>query len=242
MINFPHKEYIKLPKISSLATAFTTSYESSPSPLIFAKKYCQKLFNFNAKSISRLKANAIVNCSTFEAIVAHIWKERTKVIFNDPNDFSTVLFAVDIRSKISPTLPDEFVGNAIITAFATSRVIDLVSNPISFGVKLIKGGKERVTEEYVRSVIDWLELYKGIPATSNGNFYVSAWWKLPFGDLDFGYGMPTHVSPIVSGNDEFVLLLSEGNNCQHGKGGGVNAWISLEPEKMNQFETSIFNL
>lgn len=242
MINFPHKEYIKLPKISSLATAFTTSYESSPSPLIFAKKYCQKLFNFNAKSISRLKANAIVNCSTFEAIVAHIWKERTKVIFNDPNDFSTVLFAVDIRSKISPTLPDEFVGNAIITAFATSRVIDLVSNPISFGVKLIKGGKERVTEEYVRSVIDWLELYKGIPATSNGNFYVSAWWKLPFGDLDFGYGMPTHVSPIVSGNDEFVLLLSEGNNCQHGEGGGVNAWISLEPEKMNQFETSIFNL
>lgn len=242
MITFPHEEYIMLPKISSLPTAFTTSYESSPSPLIFAKKYCQKLFNFDNRMINLLKEKAMTNCSTFEAIVAHIWKERTKVIFHDPNEFSTVLFAVDIRSKISPPLPDGFVGNAIITAFATSRVIDLVKNPISYGVKLIKGGKERITEEYVRSVIDWLEVYKGVPATTNGNFYVSAWWKLPFGDLDFGFGTPAHVSPIVSGNDEFVLLLSEGNNTQQGEGGGVNAWITLEPEKMNLFEANIFNL
>ncbi|KAL2937457.1 Omega-hydroxypalmitate O-feruloyl transferase [Bienertia sinuspersici] len=241
IISFPHKEYIMLPKISSLATAFTTSYESSPSPLIFAKKYCQKLFNFDAKMINCLKSKAMMNCSTFEALVAHIWKERTKVIFKNPNEYSTVLFAVDIRSKISPPLPEGFVGNAIITAFATSKVSDLVKNPLSFGVKLIKEGKERVTEEYVRSVIDWLEIYKGVPATSNGNFYVSAWWKLPFGDLDFGFGTPSHVSPIVSGNDEFVLLLSEGNNAQQ-REGGVNAWISLEPEKMNQFETNVFNL
>ncbi|XP_021733083.1 omega-hydroxypalmitate O-feruloyl transferase-like [Chenopodium quinoa] len=242
IINFPHEEYIKLPKISSMATAFTTSYESSPSPLIFAKKYSQKLFKFDNEMISHLKAKSMVSCSSFEAIVAHIWKERTKVIFKDPNELSTVFFAVDIRSKISPPLPDGFVGNAIITAFATSRVADITKNSISFGVKLIKEGKERVNEEYVRSVIDWLEIYKGIPATINGNFYVSAWWKLPFGDLDFGFGMPTHVSPIVSGNDEFVLLLSERNGGQHGEGGGVNAWISLEPHKMNQFQANIYNI
>lgn len=41
---------------------------------------------------------------------------------------------------------------------------------------------ERVTEENVRSEIDWLVVYRGIAATCKGNFYVSAWSKLPFGE------------------------------------------------------------
>ncbi|XP_057526552.1 acyltransferase GLAUCE-like [Amaranthus tricolor] len=292
IVTFPHQEYIMLPKISSIPTTFTTSFESSPSPLIFKKKYSQKLFNFNKKMINTLKSKTPTKCSTFEVLVAHIWKQRTKVMFNDLEQVSTVLFAVDIRSKISPPLQDGFVGNAVITAFASSKVMDLIENDVSYGVELIKNGKERVTQEYVRSVIDWLEIYKGIPATQNGNFYVSAWCKLPFGDLDFGFGVPQHVSPIVAGNDEFVLLLSEANsrgqmgeansreqigeansrgqmgeansreqigeansrgqmgeaNSRRQMGdepckehGGVNAWITLEPEKMDRFENYIFD-
>ncbi|KAK9665900.1 hypothetical protein RND81_14G144500 [Saponaria officinalis] len=234
-IKYPHNEYIILPKISSLATAFTTSYEAAPSPLIFANKYSHKLFKFNVEMISQLKKKSNTRCSTFEAIVAHIWKQRTRAVFDKSDDLSTVLFAVDIRSIITPNLPSGFVGNAVVTAFATSKILDLVKNPISYGVKLIKEAKQRISEDYVRSVIDWLEIYRGIPATNNGNFYVSAWWKLPFGELDFGYGRPVHVGPVLSGNDEFVLLLSEGN-------GGINVWMGLEVEKMNKFITHVFDL
>lgn len=166
----------------------------------------------------------MTRCSSFEAIVAHVWRARSKAVFADLDDFSAVLFAVDIRSKISPPLPNGFAGNAVVTAFANAKVIDLVEKPFSFCVEKIKEARERIKDEYVRSVIDWLEVYRGIPATCNGNFYVSAWWKLRFNGLDFGYGKPTHGGPVVSGNDEFVLLLSDGK-CGENGGGGIDQCV-----------------
>ncbi|KAL7080930.1 hypothetical protein ACP275_14G009300 [Erythranthe tilingii] len=110
---------------------------------------------------------------------------------------------------------------------------------------MVKEGVERVTSEYVRSVIDWLEVYKGIPATSGGGFYASAWWKLPFGEVDFGFGKPRHVGPVVSGNDEFVLFLSDydydyDKSCCEGK--GINVWMGLEKEKMDNFLSCVFDI
>lgn len=108
--------------------------------------------------------------------------------------------------------------------------------PLGFGVEKVKEAKGRVTDDYVRSVIDWLEVYRGIPATCNGTFYVSAWWKLPFGELDFGFGKPLHGGPVMSGNDEFVLLLSNPN------GDGINIWMALEKDKMDKFMIYIFEI
>ncbi|PIN08152.1 Omega-hydroxypalmitate O-feruloyl transferase [Handroanthus impetiginosus] len=230
-INFPHKEYIKLSKTSSLPSSFTSQNRTSPSPLIFSDKYTHKLFSFPSETLKQLKQKAIITCSTFEAIVAHIWRARTKASFKNliPDQETTVLFAVDVRDKISPPLPKSFAGNAVITAFATAKACDLIQKPLSFGVEMVKQGRERITSEYIRSVIDWLEVYKGIPATCDGAFYVSAWWKLPFGEIDLGFGKPKHAGPIVSGNDEFVLLLGSRN------GEGINVWMGLEKGVMEKF-------
>lgn len=167
--------------------------------------------------------------------MAHVWRARAEAYFDDRDQESTVLFAVDVRGRTSPPLPSSFAGNAVITAFARARVGDLVEGPASFGVEMVRRGRERVTAEYIRSVIDWLEVYKGIPATGDGGFYVSAWWKLPFGEVDLGFGRPEHAGPVVSGNDEFVLLL--GNNS-----GGINVWLGLEKAKMEKFATCVFNV
>ncbi|XP_022760547.1 omega-hydroxypalmitate O-feruloyl transferase-like [Durio zibethinus] len=240
MIRYPHKEYIKLKKTSSLASCFTAPEQSSPSPLIFSNIYTHKLFSFTPEMIFTLKKKAKTRCSSFEALVAHIWRARSKAIFTNLDDFSAVLFAVDIRSKISPPLPNGFAGNAVVTAFANAKVVDLVEKPFSFYVEKIKEARASITDEYVRSVIDWLEVYRGIPATCNGNFYASAWWKLRFNQLDFGFGKPTHGGPVVSGNDEFVLLLSDGK-CGD-SGGGINVWLGLEPEKMKRLMVHIFDI
>ncbi|KAJ9700037.1 hypothetical protein PVL29_005729 [Vitis rotundifolia] len=37
---------------------------------------------------------------------------------------------------------------------------------------MVKEAVDRVTDDYVKSAIDWMEVYKGIPATCNGNFYI----------------------------------------------------------------------
>ncbi|KAG2727140.1 hypothetical protein I3760_01G145600 [Carya illinoinensis] len=239
-IKYPHMEYVKLQDISSLASSFTAPNQLFPSPLVFSEKFTHKLFSFTPEMIATLKEKAMKRCSSFEAIAAHLWRARTKAIFTNPTEVSTVLFAVDIRSKTSPPLPNGFVGNAVITAFATSKVAELVEKPFCFCVEKMREAIERVTEEYVRSVIDWLEVYKGVPATCNGNFYVSAWSKLPFGELDFGFGKLAHGGPVASGNDEFALLLSEGKSV--GNGGCINVWMGLERDKMKKFAAHIFEI
>lgn len=240
-IHFPHREYIKLAKSSSLASSFTSQARKSPSPLIFSGKYTHRLFSFTSEMLKILKEKAGIKCSTFEAIVAHIWRARTRAYFDDHDRDreSMVLFAVDIRERASPPLPSSFVGNAVITAFARASAGDLVGRPASFGVEMVRRGRERVTAEYIRSVIDWLEVYKGIPATGGGGgFYVSAWWKLPFEEVDLGFGRPRHAGPVVSGNDEFVLLLGSGD----GHGEGINVWIGLEKDKMERFVSCVFEM
>ncbi|XP_027118151.1 acyltransferase GLAUCE [Coffea arabica] len=241
-ISYPHNEYVKLAKTSSLPSSFTTQDRIHPSPLIFSDIYVHKLFSFTPDMLMSLKEKAMTKCSTFEAIVAHIWRARTKAIFekDEDDEFSTVLFAVDIRPKLSPPLPNDFAGNAVVTAFATAKVKDLVEMPLPFGVGKIKEAIERVTNDYIRSVIDWLEVNKGIPARCDGSFYVSAWWKLRFRELDFGFGRTVHGGPIVSGNDEFVLLLS--NESSGGNGDGINVWMGLEKEIMQKFVSCVFEI
>ncbi|KAL3634598.1 hypothetical protein CASFOL_021652 [Castilleja foliolosa] len=236
-IQFSHVEYVNLTKTSSLASSFTSQTRTSPSPLIFSDKYTHKLFTFTPQMLTQLKQKANIKCSTFEAILAHVWRARTKASLeqNCEDRESTVLFAVDVREKISPPLKTNFVGNAVITAFASARSIDLIGRPLSFGVEMVRKGRERVTSEYIRSVIDWLEVYKGIPKTCDGTFYVSAWYKLPFDEVDVGFGCPKHAGPIVSGNDEFVLFLS-------GELGGINVWMGLEKRKMERFLGCVFEI
>ncbi|XP_068658076.1 acyltransferase GLAUCE-like [Aristolochia californica] len=242
-ITYPHKEYMSITEMASAtSSSFTSSNQPflSPSLLKLKEHQSYKLFHFTSTMLQNLKQKASTKCSTFEAIVSHIWRVRAKAVFEDPNQTSSVLFAVDIRSKTSPTVPHGFIGNAVITACATAKVLELEENPFSFCVEKVKEAIESITDDYVRSVIDWLEVHKGFPATCNGNFYVSAWWRLPFYELDLGYGKPIYGGPVVSGMDEFVLLLSEKKKLE--LQGGINVWIVLEKKKMERFVNHVFEI
>nr|CAD1842184.1 unnamed protein product [Ananas comosus var. bracteatus] len=213
-IMFDHPEYTKLAEyttsFSTSSSSFTSPLQSTP-PISLSKPLKNNIFemlSFTSDMIECLKEKATNKCSTFEAIVAHLWRSRARAVFEDPNQTSSVLFAVDIRPKISPPLPDGYIGNAVITASASASVKSLIEKPFSFCVELVQEAIERVTDEYVRSVIDWLEVNKGVPSTLNGNFFVSAWWKLPFHELDFGCGKPVYGGPVGQ-NDISRLELSD---------------------------------
>ncbi|XP_058099882.1 acyltransferase GLAUCE-like [Magnolia sinica] len=123
---------------------------------------------------------------------------------------------------------------------ASAKVVDLNKESLRFCVEKVKEAIEMVTDEYVKSVMDWLEVYRGVPSILDENFYVSAWWKLPFHELNFGYGRLTYGGPVVSGMDEFVLLLSDGIGVR--RGGGDNVWMALEQEKMEKFMMHVFDM
>eukprot|EP01018_Ginkgo_biloba_P018311 Gb_35737 [translate_table: standard] len=236
-INYPHNEYTKLSDITR-ASSFTTSGTETHSVIKFSENHSYKIFTFSPDMLDRLKQKAmedkfITKCSTFEVMVAHLWQVRTKAVFDDPMQTSSVLFAVNIRSKVNPPLPKGFVGNGILTASASASVQELHEKPLSYCVAKVQEAISSITDDYVRSAVDWLGVYKGIPSAINGNFFLSAWSKLPLYELDFGWGKPVYASPIVGGLEEFVLLLS------HGSGEGLNVWIILKPHQMDIFQKHI---
>ncbi|XP_058068380.1 alcohol acyltransferase 9-like [Magnolia sinica] len=116
-------------------------------------RQCIKARTLSPEMITTLKNKAMIKCSTFEAIVAHLWKSRTRAVFEDPCGVSSVLFVVDIKSKITPPLPHGFVGIAVVTACASAKVVDLKES-LGFCVEKVKEAIEMVIDKYVKSVVD----------------------------------------------------------------------------------------
>ncbi|BBN00293.1 shikimate O-hydroxycinnamoyltransferase [Marchantia polymorpha subsp. ruderalis] len=235
-VTFDHPELIKMSDLEQ-SNPFSTA-ESASAEVVSLEapiKHVTKVFPFTPEMIEILKKKAlegdvIKRVSTFEVLAAHIWQSRTKAIELPEDKPTNLLFAVDIRKRTIPPLPKHYAGNAVFAASA--RDVPQVVRDMSFveAVQRIQEAIARVTDEYIRSSIDWGQIYKGVPALAGG-FFLSAWWKMPFYEIDYGWGKPIYAGPIVTPLIEFLLLLSNGT-----QDGGCNLIIALEPEQMAKFE------
>lgn len=244
-VQYAHPELMQLaPAAADSATTFTfTNRERGTAADLtqISSLHAYRSFPFPSHVLRKIKAKAmegdsLPKCSTFEAALAHVWQARVKSIeLEDPTQPTSVLFAIDIRKLVNPPLSHAFTGNGVITAYAQAPAIEIRSKPLSFCVSKVREGIERVTSDYIKSAIDWLEIHKGIPSVGvQGNFYLSAWWKLPFHKVDFGWGEPIYAGPIMSGVVDMVLLIS---NCA--KDEGLNLLLALQPHEMAKFECHI---
>jgi len=161
-------------------------------------------FLFGQKEIEALKRQAVGNlkCPTFEVLSAFLWRLRTRALQLPAEQEVRLLFGMDARKRFDPPLPEGFYGNAICSACAKTTAGELANKPLPFAVKLIRQAKMAVNDEYMRSLIDFMEL-KGHQAcprfTAVENFVVSDVIKIGFGDVDFGWGRAAYGGPIADG-------------------------------------------
>ncbi|XVF44773.1 hypothetical protein PTKIN_Ptkin02bG0150800 [Pterospermum kingtungense] len=172
---------------------------------------CQS-FCFEPKKLSQLKQIAkedkfAAPPTSFEVISALVWIMRTKAYNIEPHKTTKLLTAVDIRSKMKPALPGGFFGNGIVMSYAECMAGDLVQKPLSFAVKIVHESIKEVNEDYVRSAIDYHELTRGQYGMENTG-WISKWSRLPFYDVDFGWGKPQQIAP-ASLVDNLDLTLSQ---------------------------------
>ncbi|CAA6663453.1 unnamed protein product [Spirodela intermedia] len=203
-IDYMHNEYTEQSNGGGAAlppSSFTSPGRSSAAAAGRQDELCYRVFPFSGDDIRRLKDRAAAGdgrSSTFEALVAHIWRARTRAVLRRPEEASTVVFAVDVRSRMSPPLPEGFV----------------VENPISFCAEKVREAVGRVTDRYVRSAVDWLEVHRGVPATgAGGSSSPPGGSSLPRAGLR---ARPAGLrGPVASPMEEFVLLL-HGGAAAHG--------------------------
>jgi omega-hydroxypalmitate O-feruloyl transferase len=124
-VEFPHHEFSEIEDISDLAGLYSSE------PIEY------NAFDFDERRLNRLKQIAaedgiVINCSSFVALTAFVWRARTQALKMSPDQQTKLLFSIDGRSRVNPPLPKGFWGNAIVLACCICRYIKQVLASICF--------------------------------------------------------------------------------------------------------------
>ncbi|ONK81915.1 uncharacterized protein A4U43_C01F34230 [Asparagus officinalis] len=148
----------------------------------------------------------------------------------------------DARARMHPPLPAGYLGNAIFRSSAVATAGDISSNTIEFGAEKIGEATKKLNDEYVRSLIDYLDavedvkgLQKGKWAMPRSDLWVISWQGLPIYEADFGWGRPVFMGRACLQFAGLVYVMQE-----PGEGGGITLAVALEPESMERFKEVIY--
>ncbi|KAI5659289.1 hypothetical protein M9H77_28082 [Catharanthus roseus] len=157
----------------------------------------------------------------YEVITAHMWRCACKARNLMPEQPTALGIALDLRQRIQPPLPQGYFGNAIIDVVASSYSGKLISRPLSYAASKIREAISQVTNEYVKSSIEFLENQEDLsrfqdlyafkndegPFYGNPNLAVVSWLTLPLYHLDFGWGKEVYMSPGTHDCDGDCLII-----------------------------------
>ncbi|XP_027337112.1 vinorine synthase-like [Abrus precatorius] len=212
--------------------------------LVGHKNLVTKRLVFYESDISRLKQK--LGCFNFnptrvEAVTALIWKsslEAAKATSGEQKcPASIMVHAVNIRSRMAPTLSKHSIGN--LWQPAVSSLVE-VSGEIRLHdlAEIVRKTIRKVDGDYISKlqgaeffkVINSLESWvmaaeKGIPCHG-----FSSWIKFEFYEADFGWGKPTYVRTIGVPIKNVVILMATKD------GDGIEAWVTLTTRDMLEFE------
>ncbi|CAL9061613.1 unnamed protein product [Musa banksii] len=187
---------------------------------------------------NRLAEEAGSSCTTFEALSAYIWRARIKASGTPQDEVVKLVYSMNIRRllKPAPALPAGYWGNVCVPVYVHLSVRELMEQPLWETARSIKASKQSVTDEYVRSYIDFQQLHyaEGITAGKRVSAFTD-WRHLGHSDIDFGWGGPVSVMPLswrLLGSLEPCFLLPNGAD-EVEKKNGFKVLISL-PEKVMQ--------
>ncbi|KAL5981656.1 hypothetical protein ACLOJK_015719 [Asimina triloba] len=190
--------------------------------------------------------------STFECLLAHVWKKITLARGLPDDEMTQVRVAVNGRARIKPGVPMEYFGNLVLWAYPRLTVRDLLDGSHAFVAKTIRDAVTKIDDAYFKSFIDFGELRKkgedkGIaemrataPEIGDSlcpNLEVDSWLRFQFHGLDFGAGGPCAVLvPLLPVEGLLIFMPS----CT--EKGGINVHTCLLPDHVDRFKQACYSL
>ncbi|KAJ1704044.1 hypothetical protein LUZ63_003823 [Rhynchospora breviuscula] len=223
-VNFPHNEFTEL---DDLSNSSTNLYQEEA--LLYQS------FHFSQERLNDIKTVAMQDgtlekCTTFEALAAFVWRARSDALGFDQNQRTKLLFAVDGRSRLKPPLPKQYFGNGIVLTNSICKVSELLRNPLSYAVGLVQQAIKMVTDDYIRSAVDYFEMTRLRPSLAS-TLLITTWSRLDFHSTDFGWGEPLQSGPVTLPEKEVTLFLSNGKEKK-----SVNVLLGLPSSAMERFK------
>ncbi|KAI4356000.1 hypothetical protein L6164_000054 [Bauhinia variegata] len=189
--------------------------------------------------------------SRFESIAAHLWRSIAKARQNDTHQPTLIVTIGDIRNRLKPQLPKNYIGNAIVqTVTPTCLTGDIISKPLSYVANKVRGVSDILTDEYIRSQlniltsqdrVDWVKSpirsHEHIEDHFHGNpnIFLASWLGMPVNGADFGWGKPFHIVAGTFGGDGTILIMPGLI-----EDGSLLILISLEISHIEAFKTFFY--
>ncbi|KAL4203680.1 hypothetical protein AMTRI_Chr01g105110 [Amborella trichopoda] len=156
------------------------------------------MVTFDRMHLDELKRSAGRGITAFEALAAHVWQSWVRALELPERQTVKLLFSVNVREKMVPPLPKGYWGNAFVLACAQSGAKDVREKGTAWAARAIRRAKERVGDEYVRSVVGVLGEEEGLRPDMGGVMVVSQWSRMGLEEVDFGKGLAVVVGAVCA--------------------------------------------
>ncbi|KAK4272334.1 hypothetical protein QN277_020904 [Acacia crassicarpa] len=201
-----------------------TKYEPKGSIFKISKDQVQKLKNRAREPLGGSQQQ--LPYTSFEVITGHLWKCVSKARYVGNGDQPTrLLTLVNCRNRLNPPLRNDYFGNATFpTVSPTCSFGDIIHKPLSYAVRNVREAIERINDEYIRSVLDYIagqrdmnvmrnRFYSSTVSAEgefegNPNLFMVGWSNFGFYETDFGWGKPVHMGPGVFDSDGKAFLMN----------------------------------
>ncbi|KAJ7544929.1 hypothetical protein O6H91_09G099300 [Diphasiastrum complanatum] len=221
----PVKDYVFTQKISD-----AISVVEVPS---IATKLAAKTFYFSVSAVNAM-VQEVQNGpwgydrpTSFEALAALCWKAMTEARDLPDDTITTYSYPINVRGRWDPPTPPGLLGNGAHLSCLGVKSGDIKHNHLSYAAKLIRDDKESSDLEYLRSVVDLLEIEinEGRSIGFNSDFYAGTdvqgtnFASFPVYEVDFGFGKPLHFSftldPLFGNGIAVILPTPDGGRSRY---------------------------
>eukprot|EP01018_Ginkgo_biloba_P029636 Gb_38698 [translate_table: standard] len=208
---------------------------AAPKP-VSSNNCATKRFHFSADFLRRLRTVAGKPFTRFESLYAHLWRCISKARDLHWEVVTGAKLAVNGRKRLEPSLPSEYLGNVVCSAYTQSTVKEVVEESLGFAANLIHNAITRIDDKYIRSAIDLLETRplnpRRIDPSSSPNVRATSWLSFPMYELDFGWGKPVFVGLGSLEAAEGALVFIPAQT----KDGSIDVVVHLYDSHMAAFE------
>ncbi|MCL7030824.1 hypothetical protein MKW94_026011 [Papaver nudicaule] len=187
--------------------------------------------------------------STFECLVAHLWKVITRVRRLPDSQRTYVKISVNGRRRLIPRVPDEYFGNLVLWAYPETTGKDLTGESLRQTADTIHEAVAKVNDDYFKSFIDFANEnlhddglmplhtdHMTVPSLWP-NVEVQSWLGFPFDDMDFGAGKPFAVTPSFDPwEGQIYLVRSVAGD------GSIDVHVTLFQQQLALFEQICYNI
>ncbi|KAL7611721.1 hypothetical protein Lser_V15G07456 [Lactuca serriola] len=218
-------------------------------PLMLKSGKCStKRFRFDSSALQALKekaaASSSISSTRVVAVTSLIWKCATTAARTLHGKRPSILqFAMNIRGRFTPPLPENAIGNICWTGVASCELKDSLRLETMIGH--VKGGIAKVDSIFLEKfkgeqgsdyIVDGMKRLGGQMSRYDADYYSSSsMCNSGLYEADFGWGKPVW-SCYGNFNDNIPLYANIIILMDTSSGDGVEAWVTLGQEEMDILE------